>query len=235
MPLTDQMVIHTLEFAPNARVEAWFVPALGVDSDHPSPAVIFFHGNAELIDYQDHIVRRYHAMGISVLLPEYRGYGLSGGTPSQEGIRSDCVKFYDWLIQRPGVDASRIVFHGSSLGGGVACDLATQREPAALILQSTFASVASMAHGYGVPSFLAKHPFRNDLYVAGSDVPKLIFHGCRDEIIPIAHGRKLRDLAPNALYIEYDCGHNDWPGRSNTEAAWGAIRSFLVGAGIVPE
>lgn len=224
-----------LDLAGGGQVEAWFVPAPGITPEQAGPLVVFCHGNAELIDYQDEIVRGYHALGCSVMMPEYRGYGRSAGTPSQKAIRDDSVRFYDQVITRPEVDTTRIVFHGRSLGGGVAADLAAQRRPAALILESTFTSVAAMAHRYGVPSFLAKHPFRTDRVILHLDAPVLIFHGTRDDIIPVKHGRRLHAIRPDAVYIEYDCAHNDFPGRGNRDAYWAEIARFLGQAGILTQ
>src|SRR5688572_30832441 len=108
-------------------VEGWFLPAYGVAAGRPGPAVIFAHGNAEIIDPYALELEPYRRMGVSVLLPEFRGYGRSGGEPSEEGITDDFVAFHDLLAARPDVDPSRIVFHGRSLGGGVVCALAARR------------------------------------------------------------------------------------------------------------
>jgi len=213
-------------------VEAWFFPAPGANSSAPAPAVVFFHGNAELIDHQDPIVAGYRRLGVSVLLPEYRGYGRSAGKPSQTAILQDNLRFLDMLAKRPDVDPKRIVYHGRSLGGGPACDLAAHREPAALVLESTFASVASMARKYLVPTVLAKHPFRNDRVVGELAAPALILHGSRDRVIPVRHGRKLKRLAPDARYVEFDAGHNDFPGEGNEQAYWEAVGAFLAEAEI---
>jgi fermentation-respiration switch protein FrsA (DUF1100 family) len=229
----DSAVVERLELDGGGQVESWFMPAPGISPARPGAAVVFFHGNAELIDYQDTIIRDYHALGCSVLLPEYRGYGRSAGSPSEAGIVADAVRFYDLLIERGDVDRARIVMHGRSLGGGVAAQVAARRKPAALILESTFTSVAAMAHGYGVPRFLARHPFRTDRVLVELDIPVLIFHGTQDTIIPVRHGRKLSALHPGVTYIEYDCGHNDFPGRANAHAYRLAIRDFLLHAGII--
>ena len=69
------------EDKPELAVEGWFFPAPGASAEKPAPALIFFHGNNEVIDYCLEFVETYSRMGISVLLAEYRGYGRSGGTP----------------------------------------------------------------------------------------------------------------------------------------------------------
>jgi hypothetical protein len=229
--LAGKIVVCRID-VPGGQNEAWFLPAPGASAARPGPAVVFCHGNAEIIDYQDDIVRSYHRLGVSVLLPEFRGYGVAPGRPSEKAFREDNVRFYDWLVTRPEVDPKRIVFHGRSLGGGVACDLATQRTPAAMILESTFFSAAVMAHNYLAPAFLCRHPFRNDRALARTTFPVLVGHGTRDQIIPVSHGRSLRDLpGRGVVYIEYDCDHNGFPGAGNGEDWWGRVRKFLVGAG----
>ena len=215
------------------RVEACFVAAPDADAEHPAPLVVFCHGNGELIDYMDDIVAAYRKLGCSVLLPEYRGYGRSAGEPSQEGIGSDVALFYDQVIKRPDVDASRIVFHGRSLGAAVGIDLASRRKPAAVIAQSAFTSVVAMAHRRGVPGFLATNPYRSDLVLAKLAVPVLIFHGTQDRIIPVSHGRNLAELTPQSVYVEYDCGHNDFPGPGNHRDHWDKIADFLARNGII--
>ncbi len=215
-------------------VVAWFAPAPGAAYGAPAPLVIYCHGNAELIDFQDFVLAGYRRLGVSVLLPEYRGYGRSAGRPSQAAIVEDVVRFRDLLIGRPGVDASRIILHGHSLGGGVAAQVAVVRRPAALILQSTFTSLASFSGRYLAPSFLARHPFRTDRVLPGLDLPLLIMHGARDDIVPVTHGRRLRALAPAAMYMEFDCGHLDMPGDGHHEAYWRLIRRFLSDHGVLP-
>jgi len=226
-------VVSRLDLPTGGTTEAWFLPAPGVSAQKPGPVVVFLHGNAEIIDYQDGLVSSYHQWGCSVLLPEYRGYGRAAGQPSEAGIVADTVHFYDEMVSRSDVDRSRIVFHGRSLGGGVAAQLAARRKPAAMIIESSFSSVAVMAHDYWAPSFLATSPFRTDRVIGGMDIPLLIFHGTQDAIIPVAHARRLHELAPHSVLIEYPCGHNDFPCPENSEAYRERIERFLSGAGII--
>lgn len=193
------------------RVEAWFIPGTGRSADAPGPAVVFFHGNGALIDYSLDVADLYLARGASVLLPEYRGYGRSGGAPSQDAIVADMIRFCDALAARTEVDPAAIVFHGQSLGGGVAAALSEHRRPAAIVLQSAFVNLTSMFGRYGVPSFLVSNPFRNDRALARAGIPTLILHGADDEVIPIHHGRRLHEVIIGSHLVVLPGGHNDQP------------------------
>lgn len=212
-----------------ARVEAWFAPGAGVGPGAPGPLVIFFHGNGELIDTGLDVAALYNPWGVSVLLAEYRGYGRSQGTPSQAAIVADMVRFHDVMAARPDVDPGRIVYHGRSLGGGVAGALAAERPPAALILESTFTSLAALARSRGLLESLCRHPFRTDRVLPGLGRPVLLLHGADDELIPPAHARQLHAITPGSQLVELPGHHNDFPGDPAAYAA--AIRGFLRATG----
>lgn len=213
------------------QVEAWFLPGAGVDEDSPGPAVIFAHGNAELIDDWAVALQPYRDMGVSVLLPEYRGYGRSAGRPSQAAITADFLAFHDRLADRPEVDRKRIVFHGRSLGNGALASLTEHRTSAAWICESSFTSVAAIARGYLVPSFMVRDPFDVRSLLARYDGPTLILHGGRDAIIPVQHGERLHEAAANSRLIIYPgVGHNDPPPLTRY---WQDIEGFLREAEII--
>jgi|CXWL01.1.fsa_nt_gi pimeloyl-ACP methyl ester carboxylesterase len=230
---TLKTIVLTRSVPDVGDVIAWFMPSPQAAAGQAMPVVMFFHGNAELIDSQLDSIEGYHRLGCSVLLPEFRGYGKSAGHPSEAAILDDAAYFFDLLVKRPDVDTTRIVMHGRSVGGGPASILATRRPVKALILQSTFKSAASMAMRYGAPSFLVSSPFHVDDAVATLEIPMLIFHGTHDDIIPVSHGRALADLARNATYMEFDCNHNSFPGDENVTAYWDAVASFLQSAGVI--
>src|SRR5690349_19671976 len=71
------------------RVEAWFLPAHGAAPHTPRPLVMFAHGNGELIDDWPSLLAPYRARGMHLLLPEYRSYGRSAGTPDERALVSD--------------------------------------------------------------------------------------------------------------------------------------------------
>ncbi|MBW1834753.1 MAG: alpha/beta fold hydrolase, partial [Deltaproteobacteria bacterium] len=124
----------------SGKVEAWFMPPASGHDKSACPAVIFAHGNAELIDFWPEEFKNFTALGVGVMLVEYPGYGRSEGSPSKKSINEAFLSAYDILTARKDVDPERIIIFGRSIGGGAACALAAKRPSAALILKSTFIS-----------------------------------------------------------------------------------------------
>jgi fermentation-respiration switch protein FrsA (DUF1100 family) len=213
------------------KVEAWFIPSAFHDVSKPAPAVIFAHGNAELIDYWPQELRSFSSHGMGLLLVEYPGYGRSEGTPSQESIVETFVVAYDTLIGRRDVDPSRIILFGRSLGGGVVLALTGRRPSAALILMSTFTSITSFASRFFVPGFLVKDPFDNLASVQSYSGPVLIVHGRHDTLIPPEHGQALYHAARHARMLTYACNHNDCP--PDWQTFWQDVQVFLKDTGLL--
>lgn len=215
----------------SGKVEAWYMPPVSGFSHRPLPAVIFAHGNGELIDFWPEEMIGFTKLGAGVLLVEYPGYGRSEGAPSQNSITDTFVAAYDFITAKKDIDVSRIIFAGRSIGGGALCALAEKRPPAALILISTFTSVRSFASNYFVPGFMIRDPFDNLKTVEAYKGPVLIIHGKQDEIIPFSHGIALSKAALNCKMIAYDCGHNDCP--PDPALFWSDIENFLIKSGII--
>lgn len=211
-------------------VEAWFLPAVTGGPSRPAPAIIFGHGNGELIDFWVSTLQPFTRLGAGLLLVEYPGYGRSKGRPSQKSITAAFVNAYDWLVQRPDVDPARVVGLGRSLGGGAVCQLAARRPLAAMVLMSTFTGTRAFAKKFLAPPLIIRDPFDNLAVVSRYPQPVLIIHGRRDEIIPFAHARRLAAAAPRASLTAYDCGHNDCP--SDWDRFYEDVGTFLETHGI---
>jgi len=215
----------------NGKVEAWFIPSDVTPSAKSQPAVIFGHGNGELIDFWPEELRKFTRFGVGVLLVEYPGYGRSTGNPTEKSVTDSFIAAYDWLTSRQDVDSNRIVFIGRSLGGGAVCALARHRPSAALILMSTFASAKSFAKKFLVPSFLVRDPFDNLEVVKNYSNPILIIHGKHDTLIPYSHGKTLHAAARRGEIITYNAGHNDCP--PDWDVFWKDVEGFLRKNGII--
>lgn len=213
------------------KVEAWFLPAKGMEAGRTGPVLLFFHGNGEVIDFLPEEAGDFRAMGMGVLLVEYPGYGRSGGAPSEESITAAAVAAYDAVIGQKGVDPGKVVAFGRSLGGGAACALSRQRPLAALILQSPFTSLRPFARRMLLPGFLVRDVFDNHRALAAYGGPVLVLHGIHDDIIPVAHGRELARTARRGRLVELACAHNDCP--PDRRAFLGTVGGFFRDEGII--
>lgn len=215
------------------KIHGWFVPAsspapvhlVGVPDGTPTRctgeeaarvrrrAVLFFHGNAGNISHRLQTIAIFHRLGLDTLIIDYRGYGRSGGRPSERGFYLDAEAAYDWLRARQGTDPGSIVAFGRSLGGAVAVELARRREVSALIVESVFTSTADI--GREVMPFLPVRLLVTQRFdslgkVGSLAVPKLFIHGRDDEIIPFRHGERLFDAAAEPKrFVPIAGGHND--------------------------
>jgi fermentation-respiration switch protein FrsA (DUF1100 family) len=210
--------------------EAWFIPADSSFSG-PCPAVIFAHGNAELIDFWPEYLKPLSKNGIHLLLVEYPGYGRTPGRPSEKSITRAFTAAYDHLIARKTVDPSRIIFFGRSIGGGTICSLAKERPSAGLILLSSFTSIRSFAPRYGLFPFMIRDPMDNIGLLKEYPGPVLILHGKQDELIPFAHATALASVSRNVRLIAYNCGHNDCP--PDWHLFWKDVFAFLQEHGMI--
>lgn len=226
-PRLDADAQRTWLEGPYGRIEAVLLAGQGA-GDAARPLLVYAHGNGELIDFWLDAFAELRARGISVLLVEYPGYGRSSGSPSEASIRDVFAAAYDWVLTQPGVDPARIAGYGRSLGGGAVAALAEVRPLAALILESTFTSVADVARdAVGAPAFLLRDRFDNLGAVRAFEGPVLVIHGEQDAVIPVAHGRRLAEAARSAELEILPCGHNDCP------RPWDRIARFLSTRGLL--
>ncbi len=194
------------------RVEAWWRPAEGASADKPAPVVMYFHGNAELIDDQMQTVDLWHGLGVSVLLCEHEGYGRSDGIPGLENDIANAAAWYDRLALRPDVRRGGILAHGFSLGGAFAAQLAARRPVGGLVMEGTFSSLVSMARRMNVWIYFPRERLDSARVLSGlpADVPVLLTHGTLDEVIPVGEGRKLAAARASATYVEGNYPHVPW-------------------------
>ena len=170
-------VQHWLETADGARVESWLFLPPSASADDVVPAVIFFHGNSDYIETKLEYAEFYTAQGIACLMVEYRGYRRSTGDPSEAALTEDATALFDWLADRPEIDASHIAAHGHSLGAAIAADLAVRRPVKALVMVSAFRSLPALFGRYYIPGALARDRFDNEAAVSAYEGPILFEQG----------------------------------------------------------
>jgi fermentation-respiration switch protein FrsA (DUF1100 family) len=198
----------TFEGRGGAKLIAWYSPAKG-----RKPTLLYFTGNAGSVANRARKIEAIAAKGYGVFMLNYRRYGGSTGWPTEANNISDAVTAYDLLRSR-GVKARDIVAYGESLGTGVATRLSLERSVKALVLEAPFTSVVDVGHQ--VWWFLPLRLIMTDQYrtidrIGSVDVPLLIMHGARDNMIPVAQARELHAAAnePKQFAILRNGGHND--------------------------
>ena len=137
----------TLQTEDGLQLSAWFVPV------EPARGVLLFcHGNGVNISHLLDSIRIFHRLGLSALVFDYRGYGQSEGAPSEEGTYRDAEAAWRYLVEQRQIEPNRIIIYGHSLGGSVASWLGRQHPSGAVVIDSSFTSVADV--GAAVYRFL---------------------------------------------------------------------------------
>jgi fermentation-respiration switch protein FrsA (DUF1100 family) len=224
------------------QLHGWWLPARTAESHGH---ILFCHGNAGNIADRLLEAAVLTAAGFDVLLFDYRGYGKSGGHPDAPGTYHDARAAREVMLAQPKVDPGWLLYLGESLGGAVALELAVAHPPAGVILQSTFTSIRAIArHHYPViPSAVIPDWYPSLNRITRLSAPLLLLHGDRDDIVPLAHGRRLYDAAPEPkqIHVFSGSGHNDLVTTAGAQygeiiANWaGRIGVTPVGGGRAPK
>ena len=197
-----------LQTSDGISLHGWNIPA-----PQPRGTVLFLHGNAGNISHRLDSVLMFHRLGYSTLIFDYRGYGNSGGAPSEEGTYRDAEAAWNYLTGQRHIPSCRIVLFGESLGGAVAAWLAARHKAGAVVIASGFTSVPDLAqqlYPFLPVRWLARIRYDTRASLRAVAAPVLVAHSPDDEIIPFEHGRALFAAANQPKqFLELAGGHND--------------------------
>jgi fermentation-respiration switch protein FrsA (DUF1100 family) len=186
--------------------------ALELAPPEGGPVLVDFHNNRETVEARAGMARSLRAAGLGVLLVEYRGYGSakSAGAPSEEGLYLDAEAALDALASR-GVGPERVILCGTSLGSGVAAEMARRGRGARLVLVSPYTSIPDLvvASAPSVPA-AALLPDTFDTLAKARDirVPTLVIHGDADEVVPFWMGERVSNAIARARLVRVAGGHH---------------------------
>lgn len=205
------------------RIHGWWIPAQG----EPTGTLLYLHGNGLNIGANAGQANRFHQMGLSVLLIDYRGYGRSGGAfPSEQAMYADAHVAWDYLVRDRQIPPEQILIYGHSLGGAIAIELAShQPDAAGLIVQSSFTAMQTVVlqHKPYLRIFplelLLTQRFNSIGKLSKLAMPTLFIHGTADSTIPVWMSQQLYAKAPNpkTLWIVPDAEHNNVAETAGTE------------------
>ena len=158
----------------------------------PSPGakftLLYLHGNYEDLGSVGEYVPEFLQHGYSVFAIDYRNYGHSGGAPTETNTYTDVQLAYEYLRDKLGVPADRIIIWGYSLGSGPAVELALSQPAAGLVLQGAYVSAYRVMTN--IPLFPGDK-FVNIRKVPRLSLPVFYIHGTDDGTVRFWHGEKL--------------------------------------------
>lgn len=203
---TDMQLV-TLTTEDKLSLTSWYKPAL-----KNKPTILFMHGNAGNIGMRMPLARTFINAGFGLLLLEYRGYGGNEGKPTEQGLYQDAAAALDYLFEQ-GIKPDKIALFGESLGTAVAVDLAQNNRVCALVLQSPFSSLTSVAR-YHYPWVLIPPKDKYNAITRMSNIhsPALIIYSTTDEVIPYYESVKMFQQAnePKKLVGFENLRHNSF-------------------------
>jgi uncharacterized protein len=180
------------------QLNGWWIPAVKPDA----PVLLYFHHNAVNIGANVSQALQFHRLGYSIFIFDYRGFGKSKGSfPTEPQLYEDAETAWNHLTQTRKIPADRIIIYGHSVGGAIATDLASKHpEAAALVVQSSFTSMADMTKRFGLywlfpMELLLRQRFESEEKMKSITMPVLIITGTNDIQIPISMGQRLHAAA----------------------------------------
>jgi pimeloyl-ACP methyl ester carboxylesterase len=217
----------TLSTSDGERIVAW-----QLEPDNPRADVVYFHGNGGNLSVWLPVLASLHRLDYRVLAVDYRGYGLSTGTPTEEGVYRDA----EAVVRHAAANRAtgrRMIFWGRSLGAPIAASATHTVTPDALILESAFPDKAAVIRTQPVLRMLnvfGSYRFSTVELLRGFRKPVLVLHGERDSIIPFALGRELFDTLaePKHFAAIRAADHNDFFEATDT-MYWDPIEHFIDG------
>ena len=164
--------------------------------DHPEARaeIVFFHGNGGNLSLWLDFLVELHRQSFRIVALDYRGYGKSTGTPTEDGLYRDTAALihHFWnQLHRPN---HRTIYWGRSLGGIMAAYATTVKQPDGLVLEATFPNKQSFLNHYPflkILGFFSRYRFPTIEFLRDFTRPVLVIHGSDDRVVPFAEGEKL--------------------------------------------
>lgn len=217
------------------QVAALFGTALDWPDTKPRPTLLYFYGNGASVAWSTDLFEHFRRLGADVLVPDYVGYGMSTGKPSEAALYATADAAYDYLVDQRHVPPADIVAVGWSMGGAVAIDLASRRPVGALAVFNTFTSLREMARKT-IPwlptSLFLKYRFDNLQKIATINRPIFICNGLQDTLIPPSMSDRLAAAAKGPVTrLKIPAADHNEIFTADPQTVFSAFTTFLINAG----
>lgn len=172
----------------------------------------------------------------NVMMMDYRGYGYSGGNPSDTILFSDALDIYNYAIKQPYVNKAQVIPMGYSMGTGVATYLASQRQVAGLVLVAPYYDGRNLCNGmldifHGPLSLLVRYKFDSESFAPEVKAKPLILTSKTDDMISFRQSEELAEKFQSVYSFVYITGtdHNHYFDQSRTLDEIKSYLDWIVG------
>jgi fermentation-respiration switch protein FrsA (DUF1100 family) len=215
------------------KIYGYFIKSNGI---YPTITILYFHGNWDHLQYYWPRAELLYKTGCNVFIFDYQGFGMSEGTPSEEGFYADCRAALEYVLSRSDVSRSRLVFFGYSLGCAGAIDLAAYTfSPSALCLEAPYASSSALLQTgtlLNIPnSYVMKGEYNNAEKIKKVQSPVLVIHGEADNFVDLEkNGAVVFNNAnsPKQFIRVPGADHEGIPATWGADNYVSAIRQFIL-------
>ena len=182
--------------------------------------ILYFHGNADHIDYYWQRARLLFATGYPTIIIDYRGYGKSTGEPSEKGIFEDGRVFLEYI--RDSLNNPSVITYSFSLGTLVGTEVTSSdvhKQIVQFILEAPIGSIETLTQDaayLNIPgSYVSTYKGNNAEKIKKINIPFLWIHGTEDGTLNRgSNGLPIWNNYPGqtAYFIKVEKGsHGDTP------------------------
>lgn len=213
-------------------LNAWYLSKEDAES-----TVVYFGSNSSLMVKSRYLIQAYADMSVNLMMFDYRGYGLSTGDPTVEGLKTDARAIMNRLQEEFLSENENLIVHGHSTGTFLATLIAEEEDAVdAYILESPVTEVGRWTKSmlpwiarvfvrFDIDDQVASQ--NNSERVAAITLPLLIISGSADDVTSPAMAQELLEQSASAQkeLLEITGGsHNNLPNYSQYKSA---LRQFL--------
>ena len=232
--------IVKLKTTAGERVTAMFGPALSAAGSPLAdaatrPTILYFYGNGEYLAGAMNKVDALRRRGLNVLMPDFLGFGLSGGKASEQGCLATADAAYEHLLTRTDINPRKLIFGGFSMGGAVAIELASRKPSSGVIVSCTFTTLTDVAcrqFPFVPMRLLLRHSFPSRANIAKITAPIFIATGKHDKVVPAEMSNALAAAAGGRVtqVLMNDAGHDDLVRMAQTDPEVSAALDRFIDA-----
>jgi uncharacterized protein len=218
---------HTVATADGEQLRAWHLQRPDAVAQ-----VVYFHGNGGNLSVWTDILAGIALHGYEVFAIDYRGFGMSTGRPTEQGLYRDVEATLDYVhgaVRRPDLP---LIYWGRSIGSVMAAYAASRRAPDGVILEAGFPTARALLSSSPVMfalSFFSTYRFPTAEWMAGVSAPTLVIHGDADSVIPYDLGQRLYDSLPGPKrFVTIRGGDHNDPAPRDADLYWGEVQRFIT-------